>query len=133
MEDKNLNHLEMKRLKEAARQANEARYLRSSKDRLKGIIERKFTTSMIGTLKRIENYFGFLWAHGKADEELTDKEQQMKEIWQMLRVEILDLGHGELRAIVEEEFPQYTIKWDKYKTSFIVKDVKKVYKENNNE
>jgi len=106
-------HAEVKRL-------NQERAILYSRRRLMGSIGKKMQTSMIGAIAACENIFGFLWGHNKTQEERTEEEQQMYQLWLELRTTILDKGNIQQRAAMEE-ISHYDISFNKYKTEFIVK------------
>jgi predicted hydrocarbon binding protein len=58
--------------------------------------ETALRTSMIGSLDRIEQKFGHLWGHNKNEDELTDEDEDMYEIYMELREEILDYGNEQI-------------------------------------
>lgn len=74
----------------------------ASKVHLKEIIQRKFTTTIIGSLDSVEKVFGYLWAKGISPDELTEKEEKFRQLWLELRQEILDKGHNQSRACLHE-------------------------------
>lgn len=102
-----------------ARKLNQERANVGSKKRLMQNIEKKFKTSMIGTLARCEEHLGFLWGY-ESDKPLTDEQKQYKILWENLRTEILNHCNSQLRMTLEEVM-QYTISWNQYKTDFIIK------------
>lgn len=91
-----------------------------SKNRLLNNIEKKFNTTIIGSLAIIEEEMGFLWAHGVPYNELTEEEKEIREIWKSVRTRILDAGNSNLRA-TQNELSQYTFHWNRYVTNFEIK------------
>ena len=73
-----------------------------SKQRLRDLVQKKFTTTIIGSLDSIEKLFGHLWAKGIPPDELTEKEEKFRLLWQELREEILNKGHNQARACLHE-------------------------------
>ena len=108
---------EQKKLREQAKTRNEEKYRDSSKKRLISNIEKKFKTTMIGSLASFEKYFGELWGHG--EEELTSEELRFKELWEQARTEILNNGNSQLR-IAQEEIAKYSMTWNRYHIDFLV-------------
>ena len=106
--------------REQLRKLNQERYAIGSKKRLMKNIEKKFKTSMIGSLVRCEEQLGFLWGHGLDEQDLTKEQLKFRDIWENLRTEILNHCNSQLRAVIEE-MAQYTISWNQYKTEFIIK------------
>ncbi len=98
------------------------KYLESSRIRLLKILEKKFKTSFIGDLARVETYFGRLWGKDKPEEQLTENEKKWKCIWDELRTEILNNGNNQWRA-AQTELQQYDVKWNKYQVNLKVPDV----------
>lgn len=84
-------------------------------------IQKRFQTSMIGSIARIEEFLGFLWGHGK--NRLTDKEYANRELWEDLRTEILNHCNYQMREALEDvkEYLDYLDKQDKhYEYNFII-------------
>lgn len=82
-----------------------------SKSRLKKEIKKRIQTTMIGSLSSIEKYFGFLW--GEESDSPTEKQEQMREIFEEMRTEILDKGNTQIRN-AEAEIETYDVTWNKY-------------------
>jgi len=75
------------------------------------MIEKRFQTTMIGSLARVENYFGFLWGHNK--DMISIEQSDNRQIWQDLREDILDHCNHQLRGalvdikkILKKEYEQ---------------------------
>ncbi len=120
--DDRLNHYQLVAAQQKQRDIRENKYKDKSKKRLSNIISTKIKTSFIGAISSCENNFGFLWGHGKADEDLSENEEAMKEIWETVRAAILDNGNTQLRASLNE-ISNYSINWDRYKLDLpITKD-----------
>jgi hypothetical protein len=107
----------MKKLRDEIKKKNEQSYKENSKNRLITNVEKKFRTTMIGSLAVFEKYFGELWGHGKG--ELTQEQRDFRELWEEARTDILNNGNTQMR-IAQEEIAQYTMTWNRYKTNFIV-------------
>lgn len=90
-----------------------------SRERLQRIIERKIRTSFIGALSRVEQHFGHLWGHDSRVS-LTPDQEKYRNIYDLLRNEILNNGNNQIRAIINE-LSQYTIEWDRYQYQLNVK------------
>ena len=67
---------------------------------------------MIGSLSSVEKYFGFLWGED-SDSEPTPKQEQMREIFEEMRTEILDKGNTQIRN-ADAEIETYDVTWNKY-------------------
>src|SRR5574343_443150 len=99
---------------------NERNKVRSG-ERLNRSIERKFRTTFIGALSNFEQSFGYLWGMGKPEEELTEEEFKLRQLWIQTRTIILNNGNNQLRA-AQSEISEYTIDWNRYHTNILVKD-----------
>jgi hypothetical protein len=82
----------------------------TSKKRLKDVGQQKIKTTMIGAIASIEEHFGFLW----------DNNPDMKNVFDLVRSEILDKGNTQIRNF-EVELSNYDIIWNKYRTVLPVK------------
>lgn len=105
--------------KQAVQQCRE-QYREESRKRLGIIIKTKLQTSFIGAIDRFEKYFGFLWGHGKPKSALTPTETEFRRLWFEARKEVLDNGHAQLRALVEE-LRLYSVAWNGYRTTLLIK------------
>ncbi len=120
---KDLNDfLTNKKLKEAQKKANQERTSANSRRKLDNVIEKKFKTTMIGSLSRFEERFGELWGHGKKIEDLTEEERVWREIWDVTRTEVLNNGNNQLRAI-KEESAHYDVDYKGYQLKLPVKSI----------
>ena len=59
-------------------------------------IERKFKTTMIGSLARFEESFGHLW------EEEGPDQQEYLDLWEYTRNSVLNNGNKQMRAAVND-------------------------------
>jgi len=59
-------------------------------------IERKFKTTMIGSLARFEESFGHLW------EEEGPDQQEYLDLWEYTRNSVLNNGNKQMRAAINE-------------------------------
>ena len=81
-------------------------------------IQKRFQTSMIGSLARIENYFGFMWGHDK--EVPSAREDANRDVWEDLRTEILNHCNYQMRLALDE-LRDFMIKEDNiYHYKFII-------------
>ena len=92
----------------------------NSKEQLKRAIDTKINTTMIGSLSRFEKLFGYLWGDRRPVSELNQEEAEFREDWELVRSQILDNGNDQKRAAFQE-IDQYTVKWNKFKTDFIIR------------
>jgi len=65
-------------------------------------IQKRFQTAMIGSLARMEDYFGFLWGHDQDEDNLTNKQLENSELWEELREEILDHSNYQMRCALND-------------------------------
>jgi hypothetical protein len=77
-------------------------YQRKSSERLRRIMKKKVQTTMIGAISSLENIFGFLW------EDDSEDSQQMRELFDKFRSEVLDKGNHQIRN-VDTELDMYDI------------------------
>ena len=56
---------------------------------------------MIGSLARIEQYFGYLWGYNQ-ENQLTTEQERFKLLWDELRTEILNHGNFHIRKGLDE-------------------------------
>lgn len=63
-------------------------------------IQKKFQTSMIGSLARIEDYLGFMWGHNK--DLISIEQSDNRQIWNELREEILDYSNYQMRSALND-------------------------------
>lgn len=112
MDDAKLDSL-FKNRKEKEKQQKD-QYKKSSKDRLRKICSTKIRTTMIGALDIIEKYLSEHW------ESNSEGANELKQIYEKIRQEILDKGNTQIRNL-ETEFEQYDIEWLRYTLELIVK------------
>lgn len=112
------DHKAFRQLREEIKKKNQESYKENSKKRLINNIDKKFKTTMIGSLAVFEKYFGELWGHGNSN--LTEEQKRYRQLWEEARTDILNNGNTQMR-IAQEEIAQYTMTWNRYKTEFIIK------------
>ncbi len=86
---------------------------RGSKKRLKTITDRKFNTCFIFPLSEFETAFGSMWGHGLEDEELTAEQKMYKAKWDQVRMNILNKGNAQRRAL-QTEIDLYDVRFERY-------------------
>ncbi len=99
----------------------EEEYKNYSKMRLTNVIKKKFDSTIIGSLKYIEDSFGEIWGYGLEPSQLTEDQKYYRGVWEELRKNLLDHGHSNKRA-VNNELSQYTISWNRYVMNFKMKE-----------
>ena len=114
-----LTHGQMKAMTAKAKAAREERYLEQSRRRLDKIVSTKVRTAFIGALAAFEAEFGFLWGHDSEDDQLTEEQREMREVWERARTAVLNNGNTQLRA-VRNEIANQTVKWNRYHMGFQV-------------
>lgn len=112
-------HNEMKQIVKLAREANEKRYENRSRETLKKHLTTKIRTTMIGSLDRFERFFGELWGHGKDEHDLSSEEIKNRQLWEVVRTEILNNGNNQIRAAMSE-IDEYTVKYNKKRYDFVI-------------
>jgi hypothetical protein len=68
----------------------------NSKDKNKYPEERFVKTTMIGAISRIEKHFGKFWGHEKPQEERSERQLIVYDLFMKLREDILDLGNDQI-------------------------------------
>jgi hypothetical protein len=63
----------------------------------KDLVKKRLQTTMIGALHEFEKSFGYLWGQDKELEELTEREDEFRYIWENTRNNILNNGNDQLR------------------------------------
>jgi len=86
---------------------------RGSKRRLKAITDRKFNTCFIFPLSEFETVFGSMWGHGLEDEELTSEQKMNRAKWDQVRMNILNKGNAQRRAL-QTEIDLYDVRFERY-------------------
>lgn len=70
----------------------------------KGIIQqisKRFETTIIGSLARFEDSFGYLWGHNSS-KELTQQQQDFLDMWETIRTSILNHGNNQMRLAIDD-------------------------------
>jgi len=96
----------------------------NNKHNKKGIINqvtKRFQTTIIGSLARFEDTFGYLWGHN-SDKELSAKEQEFLDMWDYVRTSILNHGNGQMREAIDEIIDHIEKENYLFKYHFTIKD-----------
>lgn len=118
-----LNDDQILQMQKKIKEVNQQKYLEICRKRLDTIISKKFRTTFIGSLDIIEKKMGFLWGYGKKEEDLTNEESELRELFQQVRTDILNLGNNQLRG-AKSEIANQTISWNRYHTEFrVIKEI----------
>ena len=72
-----------------------------SKDLIRNM-ETRFKTLMIGSIARFEDGFGYLWAHGGDPQ--NQSQEDFRDIWEDLRLELLNHGNTQMRLGLDDLF-----------------------------
>ena len=91
-----------------------------SKTQLIKVLQKKFQTTFIGALSAFEKEFGSLWGFG-SNKPLTEKQKSAADVWERVRIAILNNGNNQLRAVLNE-LQQYTTTFNGYKLTFTRED-----------
>lgn len=119
MDIEKLNPGQAKAITNQIKNAREEKFLEESRKRLDKIVTTKMKTSFIGALAAFEEEFGFLWGQGVEECYLTEEQMNMRELWEKTRTVVLNNGNTQLRA-VKNEISNHVIKWNRYRTEFII-------------
>jgi hypothetical protein len=77
--------------------------INENKDLVIALAIKRLRTTMIGSISKFENVFGYLWGHYKGpDEQLTDQEIYFDNMWQDVRNNVLNHGNKQIRALEED-------------------------------
>lgn len=90
----------------------------------KGIINqitKRFQTTIIGSLARFEDAFGYLWGHD-SNQELTDKQQEFLDMWDHARTSILNHGNNQMREAIDEIIQHIEEENNLFRYHFIIKN-----------
>lgn len=93
----------------------------------KGIINqinKRFQTTIIGSLARFEDNFGYLWGLN-SEKELTDKQKEFLDLWEYTRTSILNHGNNQMRDAIDEIIDYVEQENDLYRYHFIIKNKNK--------
>lgn len=93
-----------------------------NKHNKKGIINqitKRFQTTIIGSLARFEDNFGYLWGHN-SNKELTDKQQEFLDMWDYVRTSILNHGNNQMREAIDEIIEHIERENQLFKYHFII-------------
>ena len=96
------------------------------KNNRKGIINqisKRFQTTIIGSLARVEDNFGYLWGHNSG-KELTEKQQEFADLWEYTRTSILNHGNNQMREAIDEVIDYIEKENQLYKYHFIINNKK---------
>lgn len=74
-----------------------------NQDLILALAIKRLRTTMIGSLAKFENVFGYLWGQHKPNEQdLTDQELYFDNLWQDVRNNILNHGNQQIRKLQED-------------------------------
>jgi hypothetical protein len=66
------------------------------------LIRKRFQTTMIGALYQFEKNFGHLWGIDLDEDELSNRQLDMRDSWEDTRNSILNNGNNQLRQVMNE-------------------------------
>jgi len=105
---------ELAALRRRQKNVQRGRIAQDSRDRLKKIAGKKFSTCFIAALAEFENTFGLeLWGHNLPEEKLTPEQKANRIRWEQVRKNILDKGNAQARALAME-INLHKVKFDGY-------------------
>jgi len=83
-------------------------------------LSKRFQTTIIGSLARFEDQFGYLWGID-SDKPLTDKQKEFLDLWEYTRTSILNHGNNQMRDAIDEVIDHLEQETDnlRYKLTFI--------------
>lgn len=89
---------------------------------IEALITKRFQTTMIGALYQFEKNFGYLWGIDLDEDELSNRQLDMRDSWEDTRNSILNNGNNQLRQVVSEltkllGTPKYHYKLFKYNSN----------------
>ncbi len=119
-----LSRGQMQALSRKMKEVKDQRLLEESRKRLDKIVCTKVRTAFIGALAAFEEQFGFLWGHGLEDGILSEKQKDMRELWERTRVDVLNNGNTQLRAL-RNEISNHVVKWNRHHIQLVVKPKEK--------
>lgn len=64
-------------------------------------LSKRFETTIIGSLARVEDTFGYLWGHN-SDKDPTEKQKEFEDLWEFTRTNILNHGNKQMREAIDE-------------------------------
>lgn len=97
------------------------------KNNRKGIINqinKRFQTTIIGSLARFEDNFGYLWGQDSS-KSLTDKQKEFLDLWEHTRTSILNHGNNQMREAIDEIVDHIEQENSLYKYHFLIKNKNK--------
>jgi len=69
---------------------------------IEALLTKRFQTTMIGALYQFEKNFGHLWGIDLEEDELSNRQLDMRDSWEDTRNSILNNGNNQLRQIINE-------------------------------
>lgn len=107
-----------KKLVDERRKRNLEKQSLYSRNQIKTEFEKRIKTTMIGALSSFEKGFGEYM--GINNDNPSPKQQELCDIWEDVRQEILDRGNKQIRSMLDE-LDCYEIKYNRYQYKFNVK------------
>jgi hypothetical protein len=95
--------------------------MRNNKKNFIKQINKRFQTTIIGAIARMEDSFGYLWGHN-SDKELTDKQEEFLNLWEATRTSILNHGNHQMRNTVDDVIDFLDAEQEYYRYNFIIKN-----------
>lgn len=95
--------------------------MRNNKKGIINQINKRFQTTIIGALARMEDNFGYLWGHN-SDKPLTEKQKEFLDLWDYTRTSILNHGNHQMRNAVDDIIQYIEEENNYYHYNFIIKN-----------
>jgi hypothetical protein len=87
--------------------------------RLKKIIGKKITTTMVYPISEFEAAFGELWGHDKPEEVITEEQKSFRIKWLQCRNNIFNMGNQQRRNACAE-IDMHDVVWHRFQTILYV-------------
>jgi len=97
--------------------------MKNNKKNLIKQLNKRFQTTIIGALARMEDNFGYLWGHN-SDKELSEKQEEFLNLWETTRTSILNHGNHQMRNAIDDVIDFLDAEQEYYRYNFIIKNNK---------
>lgn len=97
--------------------------MKNNKKNLIKQMNKRFQTTIIGAIARMEDNFGYLWGHN-SDKELTAKQEEFLNLWEATRTSILNHGNHQMRGAIDDVIDHLDAEQEYYRYNFIIKNNK---------
>lgn len=97
--------------------------MKNNKKNLIKQLNKRFQTTIIGALARMEDNFGYLWGHN-SDKELSEKQEEFLNLWETTRTSILNHGNHQMRNAIDDVIDFLDAEQEYYRYHFMIKNNK---------